>query len=252
MSVFIEDRDSFAKKTTARACIKALNYRRTSILLKLLLCGDLAFFILHFVFALIPGLDNPMFSVEHDKGYPELYQYVKYVWIIVFLVYLALKNRSLQYVSWALVFTYALADDSFQIHENVGGLVAKNLHFAPPFGLRLQDFGELAVSATAGVILLPLLVWAYKSGSQMFRKVFQDMSLLMLALAFFGVVVDMVHSATHLGRKVELILGFVEDGGEMLVVSFILWYVFLLKERGNKVSCYLCDLLRIVLTRRHN
>ncbi len=65
-----------------------------------------------------------------------------------------------------------------------------------------------------------------------------------------GVVVDMIHIVVPLGT-VSFILGVVEDGGEMLVVSLILWYIFLLNVRGDNAGCYLCDFVRIVLTRRY-
>ena len=44
-----------------------------------------------------------------------------------------------------------------------------------------------------------------------------------MAVAFFGVVVDMLHAAMPWGRCVW---GLVEDGGEMLMMSIIVWYVF--------------------------
>ena len=61
----------------------------------------------------------------------------------------------------------------------------------------------------------------------------------------------MVHEAVHLGSTVYFIMGFVEESGEMLAVSLILWYIFLLNVRGNNAGCYLCDFVRIVLTRRY-
>jgi len=150
---------------TARKCIETLNYRRASVLLILLLCGDLVFVVLHFINALTPVLSNSLFNIEQEKGYPEMYQYLKLFLIIVLLIYVSLKNRSLYYVPWALVFTYFLFDDYLQIHERVGSHIAANLTFIPPFGLRLQDVGEFAISVTARIVLLPFLIWAYRNGS---------------------------------------------------------------------------------------
>jgi hypothetical protein len=240
------------KVMTARECIETLNQRSASVFLILFLCGDLVFVVLHFVNALIPGLGNPLFSIEQDRGYPEIYQYLKFFWIIALLIHVSWKSRSLRYFAWTLVFIYFLFDDALQLHERVGGLIAANLNFMPPLGLRLQDFGELAVTAIAGICLLFPLIWAYKRGSQNFRKVSQDITLLILVLVFFGVVVDMAHIAISLGREVKFILGVIEDGGEMLSVSLVLWYTFLLDVRDDNAGCYLCDLVRIVLTRRSN
>jgi hypothetical protein len=138
-----------------------------------------------------------------------------------------------------------------KIHELAGQSIKAHFNFTPHFGLRLQDFGELAITATAGILLFLPLVWAYRKGTQIFRKISLDIGLLVLVLVFFGVVIDMMHQAVHLGYSVYFIIGFVEDGGEMLAVSLILWYIFLLNVRGTNADCYLCDFVRKVLTRRH-
>lgn len=236
---------------TARACIATLNERSASAFLILLLCGDIAFIAIHVANAVakISGSGNEMFGIDTDGGYPEIYQYLKFFWLAFLLTRLATERREKSYLAWALLFTYLLLDDSLEIHESVGSLVAANLNFAPPFGLRLQDLGELAVSAISGIILLPLLVLAYKNGSAIFRRFSEDMAILFAILLVFGVGGDMLHSAIKLGREVGFILGTLEDGGEMLAVSLILWYVFLTEVRSGNGG-YLGDLVRTALARR--
>jgi len=240
---------------TTRRCLEALNERSATVFLILLLCADLAFFGMHFIAAIIGDikwvLESNLFNIERDRGYPEIYQYIKFFWIIVLLFNLSLKNRSLHYIPWVLLFTYFLLDESIHIHERAGYLISALFNFTPPFGLRLRDYGELAISATAGILLFLPLVWAYRKGTQIFRKISLDIGLLVLGLVFFGVVVDMMHEAVHLGYAVYFIMGFVEESGEMLTVSLILWYNFLLNVRGVNVGYYLCDFVRIVLTRRY-
>jgi len=238
------------KVITAQECIRTLNERSASLFLALLLCGDLAFVVLHLINGLKPLIEMPLLRLGRDGGYPELYQYLKFLWIIIILILVSLKNASFLYVAWAAVFAYFLVDGSIQIHERVGTYVAANLSRVPTLGLRLQDFGELAVSAAAGIILFVPLVWAYRNGSRMFRKVSQDFALLISLLIFFGVVVDMAHSTVRPGRTVGFVVGVIEEGGEMLSVSFILWYAFLMMVRDRDSGCYLCDCARIVLTRR--
>jgi hypothetical protein len=186
---------------------------------------------------------NPLFNIEEDKGVAEFYQYIKVFSIVVLLGVISVKKSAWNYVAWALVFTYLLVDDSMQIHENVGRALALNLDLPPAFGLRARDFGELAVTATAGILLAAVLAWAYRTGSQMFRKVSRDLVLLILLLVFFGVVVDMVHEALDLGWQVRFILGLVEDGGEMVAMSLIAWYVFLIQARNDVSGWYLTDFL---------
>jgi hypothetical protein len=230
--------------------LRNINEHSALLFLILLLFADLAFIVLHSIDILTPFLNNSLLPLGRERGYPEMYQYLKWFWIIILLGCLSISRRSFSYISWGLVFTYFFCDDALSIHERVGNHIAGNLTITPPLGLRLLDLGELAVSAAAGMILLSLVILAYLQGSQAFKKMSQDMLLLILALAFFGVVVDMAHTSIKLGGKVDFILGVIEDGGEMLVASLILWYVFLLSVRDGNATSYLCDFVRVVLTRR--
>jgi hypothetical protein len=205
--------------------------------------------VLYFANELAP-VQNPMFDIEKDGGYAERFQYVKLFSIVVLLIWIAWKNRAVHYVAWALAFTYLLFDDSMQLHERVGRRIAESLALSPALGLRARDFGELLVTAAAGFFLAAVLLWAYRTGSRSFKKVSQDIILLILLLVFFGVVVDMAHVAFDLGWQVTFVLGIVEDGGEMLAVSLILSYVYLTKVRGEDARWYLSDSIRGVITRR--
>jgi hypothetical protein len=230
--------------------IKNLNQPSATLFLILLLFGDLIYIALHIIEAFTPFLQNQLLSIERDRGYAEMYQYLKWIWIISLLVYISLQKRAFNYFAWVLVFTYFFFDDALHIHELVGGYIGNNLNVAPAFGLRLQDFGELIVSATAGISLIAFVMWAYRRGSQDFKNISKDILLLIGALVFFGVVVDMAHIAIRLGWLVTFILGVIEDGGEMLVVTLILWYTFMLSVRNDKTPVYLCDLVSIMLTPR--
>lgn len=238
------------KKKVVYEFTKNLHVHSASLLLILLLSTDLAFFAIHSITILTPFINNSMFYVDVDEGYPELYQYIKWFWILAMFVYLSIKRRSLNYSIWGIFFTYLLLDDSLEIHENVGTFIASHLTMTPPFGLRLQDIGELAVTGIAGTILFSLVLWTYINGSRAFRKMSIDILLLIFALVFFGVFVDMAHEAIKLGKKIDLILAFIEDGGEMIVASFICWYMFLLCIRDENTPPNLFDFIRSILSKR--
>lgn len=80
-------------------------------------------------------------------------------------------------------------------------------------------------------MLLILLFSFYVRGVDAYKQVTKHLLILLLAVAFFGIFVDMLHTALKLGGRVKFLLGFVEDGGEMVMMSFIAWYVFLLNIR---------------------
>ncbi len=229
--------------------IKSFHVNSASLILLVLLCTDFAFFAIHSINKLSPNLDNSMFFVDRDESYPELFQYIKWFWIIILLVSLSIKSRSFNYMSWGLVFTYILLDDALQIHEQLGNRIALFIDFVPPFGLRPQDIAELVVTGTAGIILFPLIVWAYKCGSRAFKKMSRDMLILIFALFFFGVVIDTLHSAMHSGNTINALMAFIEDSGEMVIGSIICWYVFLLSVRGKNHTSNLSDFIPAFIKR---
>jgi hypothetical protein len=152
-------------------------------------------------------------------------------------------------MAWGLFFVYFLLDDALQIHENYGARIATNLSITPPFGLRNQDIGELIVTGIVGVILLSLLLWAYKFGSQAFKKMSCDMLLFVIMTFFFGVVIDMFYSVINMGWIIHELRSFIEDGGEMVVASIICWYTFLLCIREENNTSNLCYFIRSILKR---
>ena len=221
-----------------------------SSFLLLLLVADFAFISLHFLLAMTPTLNSPLYSLGTDRGYAEFYQYVKELWIIVLLLSICVKTRAVGYIAWAILFGYSLGDDALQVHEKFGSYIATRLSFVPLLGLRAQDFGELAVSAMSGALLLTLLAWFYVRGSDAFKQSTKHLLLLLLLVAFFGIFVDMLHTALKMGRTVNFLLGVVEDGGEMIAMSFVAWYVFLLNVREGNLGFSLRSLVDAALTRR--
>lgn len=210
--------------------------RNATTFLVLLLAIDLAFIFLYFVIYLTDLMNNPLFSLEKDRGYPEIYQYIKAFWIVILLVLVLSKTRLIGYAAWSLLFLYLLLDDALGIHESFGHYIAVEMAFSPAIGLRARDFGELAVSAIAATLFLIPLALFYVRGSGAFRTASEHLLLLLVALAFFGVIVDMLHVAVQLGWKVQFLLGVVEDGGEMIVMSIMAAYVFLLHGRDGNVG----------------
>ena len=206
----------------------------TSFLL-LLLAVDLAFVFLHFL-QLSDAMNNELFSLERDRGFPELFQYIKIFLIVILLLSVRTKTRVVGYGLWSLLFLYLLLDDALSIHESFGGYIATTMAFAPAIGLRAQDFGELAVSVIAAALILSPLAVFYLRGSDAFKEATKHLLMLLMALAFFGIFVDMLHVAIDAGWKIRFLLGVVEDGGEMIVVSIMAWYVFLLNGCHGNIS----------------
>lgn len=187
-----------------------------------LLVTDLIFLIIHLLFV-TNQVSSPMFSIFQDLGYSEIYQYIKEIWIFIFLVLLFLTHRAKIFLAWSFLFGYFFLDDSVRIHERLGSEIAKILNFPEAFGLRPHDFGELAVSAFFGTIIFAFIWICYKQTSATRKLISKRIFKLILALVFFGILFDTIHAALDFGYY---FFGFIEDGGEMIVMSLILGYVY--------------------------
>lgn len=204
-------------------------------LLVLLLSLDAAFIAIDIIRRCTPWFHSALWSIEKDLGYPEIYQYIKFALLVVLLLATAGQRRQLGYAAWAVVFFYFLLDDALEVHERLGGRLGFSQAFLQSLGYRPLDVGELMVSAGVGLGLMALLVFFYLRGDQAFRQTSRDLLLLVGLLAFFGVGVDMAkkpleHLANHWGlhRAYGLVEGVIEDGGESVAASLLLWYAFLL------------------------
>ncbi|MFD1162295.1 MULTISPECIES: hypothetical protein [Hwangdonia] len=195
-------------------------------MLLILISTDLIFIALHtfYVYGMIDG--NSYFSLEKDFGYSEIFQYLKEYWSFLLLFFVFVDKQKLTYLIWSAFFLYLLLDDSLSIHENVGEYLANYFNIQPRFNLRSVDFGEILVSFLVGFAFLILFLFTYIKGKIEEKIVIKNLAVLVFALAFFGVFIDVLHIALPFGENK---LAVIEDGGEMIVLSILLWYIFNLK-----------------------
>lgn len=232
ISILRQIQISYGKETSAQ------------LFLLLLIAADLFFIALHFLLEFTPIISFKFYSIGTDRGYAEFYQYCKLFWIIVLLLTLSKRTKEIGYLAWVLLFAYLFFDDALSIHEKFGWRIANQLEFAPFWGLRLQDFGELAVIAVASALLLPTIVFCYFRGSAVFKKTSDDLFVLLLMIAVFGVFVDLLHVVVE-HYWLHFLFGVIEDGGEMIVVSLVVWYVFLLNISNKRSGL---SFSRLILT----
>jgi hypothetical protein len=198
--------------------------------LGLLIAGDLLLIGLHLLhiyskhFSDI-GFASTAFAVTVDGSLGETYQYLKMFWIVLLLTGVSVRTGRLSYLSWALFFLYLLLDDSLQLHERLGSMVVARMGYVPAFRLRAQDFGELTVVGSAGLFFACLLAFTWWRGDQEFRRVFRGLALLVGVVLLFGVGVDMLHPMVD-SSSLKTALGLLEDGGEMVAMSFVCWYTY--------------------------
>lgn len=191
----------------------------------LLLVGDLLIIAVHGIAAVQDRVDH-LYYVDSDRGYGELFQYLKYAWLLVLLGIYAVEQRSWRVATWLPLFTYFLLDDALAVHERAGEWVAQRWSLAPVLGLRAVDLGELLVSAAAGLLVLLPVALAFVGSTPPTRQIFYGLGLLVAVLLSFGIVLDMVHIIVVDEPRIGDPVGLIEDGGEMLALSMLVVFVY--------------------------
>jgi hypothetical protein len=201
-----------------------LRCARPLALFALLITGDLLFIGLHLVHLETSLLPSNRWSIAQDRGYGEMFQYVKYIGICLVLGQLFLQTRLRVMLGWLAVFGFLLLDDSARIHEHFGMAFAAVTHLPDIGSLRARDIGELVFALLAGLIVLPLVVFGWLRGARPARIITIDLALLIVALAGCGVGADLIHRMLLL-TSMNLLAGLIEDGGEMFVLSLTCAYI---------------------------
>jgi hypothetical protein len=211
--------------------------QKTFKFLVLLILADVAFLILNILhtYSGWGGIfSSPLFSLDMDRGHAEFYQYLKMFWVIPLLIFMAFRSAPFLHLSWSALFAYLLLDDMLELHETLGVQVADLLVLQPAFGLRAIDFGELAISLFFGGLLFGLILVAWLLSDKTSRQFSNRLFIMVVVLAFFGVLLDMLDIIIF--GAGNSFLNLLENWGEMLVTSVIVWYVFINGDSPSKTS----------------
>lgn len=201
-------------------------------LLTVLIGGDLLFIALHWLHVHTSLLTSERWSIARDRGYGEMFQYLKYAGIMFALSQLFRKTRLPVLLLWIGVYGFLLLDDSMRIHERIGLDLVAWVHLADSGGLRGRDWGELIYAAIGGAFLIPVLVFVYIRSSQAARTISVNMAILLAGLLLFAVGGDAIHRLLSITAFDDLAT-IVEDGGEMLALSVTCFYVARFSRDGG-------------------
>jgi len=182
--------------------------------------------------------DESPWLLETDGGWAELFGYAQEAVLALLLVSVAWRTRRLIWAAWALLFAGALADDSLRLHENYGSWLADRLEVHLGFpervaGLRLNDFGEIAVWGVLAVVPVVAIAVLHRRLDRSTRRADLGMAALATLFIFCGAVVDQMH-VLAMGGPLDIPLGTLEDGGELLALSAMIAYVVALLRAGGR------------------
>lgn len=207
------------------------NDQRSSLLLVSLLTLDVILISLHFLHRLAfrgilhsAILSNTIFSMSEEAKLPDLFQYLKQLAIVLLLLLYAVRRKQRVFVAWAAIFGYLLIDDVIQIHEGIGFALQNyvpQIATINPADVAQSGFLILLSIVLFGISLL--IIWQTRGEN---RWVSIHLMILLAVAAFFGVLVDIVQGMVMNIFGISGTVKIVEDGGEMLIISIILWYVY--------------------------
>lgn len=167
-----------------------------------------------------------MLRITQDRALPEDYNYLKWAIIVIALVWVSIRDRWLPPALWAAVFAMILADDSMQLHERLGAVIAASTELPSSTYFYADDIGEMLVFVLMGLVALALTATLFTRRGVSARALSLRYGLVILALGGFGVGVDAVHQfvshfaeGTSVATLLSQISGMIEEGGEMLVAS---------------------------------
>lgn len=174
---------------------------------------DLAFLAIHAA-AVGSGSGDVSLFVDADHSHAEFFQYFKYGWAAMLLLVAIFKGGYQAYWVWVAIFVALALDDGLMLHERAGRIVT-DVGILPN-----STIAELVVTTTAALIVGILVLIVVRRTTGLVRRSFMQLIWLMVALAFFGIIMDGIHgSLGPANPEPGDWLALVEDGGEMLVIS---------------------------------
>jgi hypothetical protein len=194
------------------------------IVLAVLIAGDLLFVGLHLLHLQTSLLPSNRWSIGQDHGVGEMFQYMKFVFICLVLGRLFVRTHWRALLGWIAVFAFLLIDDAGRIHERFGLALAGWAHLPDLGPVRASDIGELVYALLVGLLALPIVAIGWLRSVPPARAISADLTVFLLGLAGCGVGADLLHRILS-ATVVDWLVGLLEDGGEMLVLSATCAYV---------------------------
>ena len=216
---------SMIKKDWFTHVVKVFRQKKTRKFLIILLAIDLFFVPIHFIHSFTDSLNSDFFNIKTDLGLAESFGYLKWI-LCIFLLYKLRKIESSRlYYIWMVIFLYIWLDDMFRGHERLGWHIA-NLLDGEVMGLRPQPAGEFLALMFSGLAILVAVGLSFFYGSKFFKKFSFGMILIFFILGFFVIGLDAIHTMNSSDSNYDFWMGLLENGGEMLVSSFVVAYIY--------------------------
>lgn len=167
---------------------------------------------------MIPKFPSTL-RIDLDWGVGETVNYGKWLFLFGIALVLNSKRREPVFLGIAVLALIAFLDDSLQLHEYFGDVVAPSLFPTLPRGI-----GEIMFMAMEGILIVLAFGYGWKQSSPLARSWMIPFLVLFAGTLFCGVVIDFLHTHTPGGTRLEDLMAIMEDGGEMIFLSLMVGY----------------------------
>jgi hypothetical protein len=194
------------------------------------LAADALLIVAHVINAATFKQDFLRINLEFSLG--ESFQYAKFLTIAVVMVLLYRQSRRMGPALWGLVFAYLAVDDAFALHEAFGRALARWWGVAEEAAV-----SQVGAGFTLGLAIGAIVVAAYYAGG-LRRRVTAVLVVGLVGLGFFGVGVDFIHGLEVVSenRFLNIAVRIVEEGGEMLVASFLVAFALMVGIDTSEIA----------------
>ncbi len=175
-------------------------------------------------------LRSEMWTIEQDRGYPEIYQYIKILLTMVLFCLIYFRRRNIAYLTWLPILLFVLLDDALQLHETFGTFLLTSFELPTVLGVGGFLYAEASLWLAVGLPLVGIVAYSYFRNPST-RTLSRRMVYIFLGLALFAGVLDGLHTFVErsgfTSGYARGVTATIEDGGEMLVLSVMVAYVFM-------------------------
>jgi hypothetical protein len=196
------------------------------VLLLVLLFADVALIVLHAFNGSVGQVRREVFQIDAQYGLASILMFGKLAIAILLLSEIKYIRRDRAFDFWKYLFFYVLLDDIFEISTQAGRWIGTLFSFDEFMGLQPGDYGKFAFAIGGGLIVSAFLGYLLRRSSRNFVTTSFAIFVMLSAFAFFAVFFDIVHAFFNEDPKLEFGFGMLEEGGEMIVVSFLVAYLF--------------------------
>lgn len=161
------------------------------------------------------------FFMSQDGSFGEYLEYSLTSASAVLMVLLWLRNRSLVFLTSAILFAWMTLDNWVQIHEQAGFVIGALLPRIPFIPMEPNHIAETLVFGVVGMIWLAGMLAALRQADRRGAIYGILIACCIAGAAVFGVAVDFATSWGDHGPAMLNVFAFIEDEGEFVMILLV-------------------------------